>query len=133
MAQVITDLKALKLHDIAQAYGDLLEQRGTAAMQASHWLIEHLLLAEHTYQAMRTIAYQMHTARFPIHRDLASFDFARAKVDEAIIHQLATLAFTETAHNVVLVGGIGSGKTMRQPPNGPFLVRRGVHLVLRAQ
>lgn len=111
MTEVITDLKALKLHGMAQAYGELLEQGGIAAMQASHWLIEHLLQAEHTYQAMRTIAYQMHTARFPIHRDLASFDFASAKVDEAIIQQLATLAFTDTAHNVVLVGGTGTGKT----------------------
>ena len=87
MTDVIADLKALKLHGMAQAYAELLEQGGSAALQASHWLIEHLLQAEHTYQAMRTIAYQMHTARFPIHRDLASFDFASAKVDEAIIQQ----------------------------------------------
>jgi DNA replication protein DnaC len=111
MTDVIADLKALKLHGMAQAYAELLEQGGSAALQAAHWLIEHLLQAEHTYQAMRTIAYQMHTARFPIHRDLASFDFASAKVDEAIIQQLATLAFTDTAHNVVLVGGTGTGKT----------------------
>jgi hypothetical protein len=37
-------------------------------LQASHWLIEHLLQAEHTYQVLRTVAYQMHTARFPIQR-----------------------------------------------------------------
>ena len=104
MAEVTADLKALKLHGMAQAYAEWLEQGGIAAMQAAHWLIEHLLQTEHTYQAMRTIAYPMHTARFPIHRDLASFDFASAKVDQAIIHQLATLAFTDTAHNVVLVG-----------------------------
>ncbi|HWU75359.1 MAG TPA: ATP-binding protein [Rhodanobacter sp.] len=73
MAEVITDPKALKLHGMAQAYVELLEQGGSVAMQTSQWLIEHLLEAEHTYQAMRTIAYQMHVARFPIHRDLASF------------------------------------------------------------
>ena len=55
MAEVITDLKALKLHGMAQAYGELLEQGGTAALQSSHWLIEHLLQAEHTYQALRTL------------------------------------------------------------------------------
>ena len=111
MTEVIADLKMLKLRGMAQAYGELLEQGGTAAMQTLHWLIEHLLQAEHTYHALRTIAYQMRTARFPIHRDLASFDFAGAKVDEAIINLLATLAFTDTAHNVVLVGGTGTGKT----------------------
>lgn len=111
MTEVIADLKALKLHGMAQAYAELLEQGGSAAMQASQWLIERLLQAEHTYQAMRTITYQMHAARFPIHRDLASFDFASAKVDEASMRQLATLAFTDTAHNLVLVGGTGTGKT----------------------
>ena len=65
MPEVITDLKALKLHGMAQAYGELLEPGGSAALQASHWLIEHLLQAEQPYQAMRTIAYQMHVARFP--------------------------------------------------------------------
>ncbi|PTG18147.1 AAA family ATPase, partial [Staphylococcus chromogenes] len=39
MTEVITDLKALKLHGMAQAYGELLEQGGSAALQASHWLI----------------------------------------------------------------------------------------------
>lgn len=41
MTEVIPDLKALKLHGMAQAYGELLEQGGIAAMQTSHWLIEH--------------------------------------------------------------------------------------------
>lgn len=54
-----------------------------------------------------------HTAagRRPIYRDLASFDFNAAKVDEAILNQRATLDFTDTAHNVVLVGGTGTGET----------------------
>ena len=47
---------------------------------------------------------------FPLHRDMASFDFASAKVNEAIVRQLATLAFADTVHNVVLVGGTGTGK-----------------------
>ena len=111
MSEVIAELKALKLYGMAQSYGELLQHGGTAAMQAAHWLIEHLLEAERTDRALRTIRYQMHTARFPVHRDLASFDFSAAKVNEATVNQLATLAFTETAHNVVMIGGTGTGKT----------------------
>ena len=111
MSEVITELKALKLYGMAHSYGELLQHGGTAAMQASHWLIEHLLEAERTDRALRTINYQMHTARFPVHRDLASFDFSAAKVNQATVNQLATLAFTETAHNVVMIGGTGTGKT----------------------
>ncbi len=53
----------------------------------------------------------MHTAKFPVHRDLAGFDFAHSKVDHGLITDLADLSFTEAAHNVVFIGGTGTGKT----------------------
>jgi hypothetical protein len=34
-------------------------------------------------------------ARFPVHRDLAGFDFAVSPVDAKLIHQLAACEFTE--------------------------------------
>ncbi|EIT71307.1 IstB-like ATP-binding protein [Hydrocarboniphaga effusa AP103] len=60
---------------------------------------------------MRSIRYQMHVARFPIHRDLAGFDFEQSKVDRRQITTFATTAFTEKAENIVLIGGTGTGKT----------------------
>jgi DNA replication protein DnaC len=60
---------------------------------------------------MRSINYQMKSARFPIHRDLAGFDFTQSCVDQRLISELADLNFTEGAHNVVLIGGPGTGKT----------------------
>ena len=60
---------------------------------------------------MRSVSYQMHAAKFPVHRDLAGFDFDSAKVDRALVEQLAELAFTESAHNAVFIGGPGTGKT----------------------
>jgi DNA replication protein DnaC len=67
--------------------------------------------AESTDRAIRSISYQMHVARFPVHRNLAGFDFSQSKVDEALISRLATMQFTDAAQNVVLVGGTGTGKT----------------------
>ena len=46
-----------------------------------------------------------------MHRDLGGFDFEQSKVDGVLIHKLATAEFTDAAHNVVLVGGTGTGKT----------------------
>jgi DNA replication protein DnaC len=60
---------------------------------------------------MRSVQHQMSSARFPVHRDLAGFDFDASVVDQKLVHQLAMLEFTEAAHNVVLVGGPGTGKT----------------------
>ncbi len=61
--------------------------------------------------SIRSIRYQLQSARFPIHRDLAGFDFEAAKVDGTLINQLAGSQFTDAAHNGVLMGGTGTGKT----------------------
>src|SRR3972149_11965985 len=60
---------------------------------------------------MRSVRNQLNAAKFPVHRDLAGFDFSSSKVDQHLVEQLATLSFTETAQNVVLIGGPGTGKT----------------------
>jgi DNA replication protein DnaC len=52
---------------------------------------------------------QMKAAKFPVHRDLAGFDFEVSPVDCKLVSTLATTAFTEDAHNAVLVGGPGTG------------------------
>jgi DNA replication protein DnaC len=108
---VMVELKALRLHGMALAWADLVEQGGSSALDASRWLIEHLLQAEGTDRAMRSVSHQMHAARFPVHRDLAGFDFEVSPVDRKLVTMLATTAFTDDAHNVVLVGGPGTGKT----------------------
>ena len=108
---VLVELKALRLHGMAGAWADLVEQGGNAGIEASRWLIEHLLQAEGTDRAMRSVSHQMKAARFPVHRDLAGFDFEVSPVDRKLISALATTAFTDDVHNVVLVGGPGTGKT----------------------
>ena len=108
---VQAQLKALRLNGMAAAWADLNEQGGDTTLAASRWLVEHLLQAEDADRAMRSIAHQMKSARFPIHRDLAGFDFAVSQVDQRLVQKLADLAFTQDAQNVVLVGGPGTGKT----------------------
>jgi len=53
----------------------------------------------------------MASAKFPVHRDLAGFEFEVSPVDRKLVMQLAETTFTEAAHNVVLVGGPGTGKS----------------------
>ena len=70
-----------------------------------------MLQAEDVERQMRSIAHQIKSVRFPIHRDLAGFDFDVSQVDKALVKKLADLAFTEDAQNVVLIGEPGTGKT----------------------
>jgi DNA replication protein DnaC len=110
MFNVIAELKSIKLYGMAMAYEELVAQ-GSLSIDTSEWLIKHLLQAESTDRAMRSIRYQLNAAKFPIHRNLADFDFAQSKVDQSLIGQLATLSFTDAAHNVVFIGGTGTGKS----------------------
>ena len=59
---VQVELKALRLHGMASAWGDLMEQGGGASIEPSRWLIEHLLQAEDVDRHMRSIAHQMKAA-----------------------------------------------------------------------
>ncbi|MBK6655425.1 IS21-like element helper ATPase IstB [Zoogloea sp.] len=111
MRDLGAELKSLRLYGMASAWADLVAQGGGASLDASRWLVEHLLQAESDDRGLRSIAYQMRAARFPLHRDLAGFDFESSPVDRRLISELADLAFTEVAHNVVLIGGPGTGKT----------------------
>jgi DNA replication protein DnaC len=108
---VMVELKALRLHGMAGAWGDLVEQGSSAGLDTSRWLIEHLLQAEGTDRAMRSVSHQMNAAKFPVHRDLAGFDFEVSPVDRKLVTTLAGAAFTDEAHNLVFVGGPGTGKT----------------------
>lgn len=106
-----SELKGFRLNGMAGAWGELMEQDGGSTIQSSRWLIEHLLQAEDVDRHMRSIAHQMKAARFPIHRDLAGFDFEVSHVDKVLIKKLSNLSFTQDAQNVVLIGGPGTGKT----------------------
>lgn len=110
MRDITAELKELRLNGMANAWTDLTDQ-GTQSIASSKWLIEHLLQAEQADRAMRSICNQMSAAKFPLHRDLAGFDFKASKVDQHLVKQLATISFAETAQNVVLIGGPGTGKT----------------------
>ena len=111
MRDLLVEFKQLRLHGMAGAWAELAEQGAGAGLDASRWLVEHLLQAEIADRSMRSVSHQMHAAKFPVHRDLAGFDFAVSPVDRKLVLQLAELSFTEAAHNAVLVGGTGTGKT----------------------
>ena len=108
---VPAELKGLRLHGMAGAWVDLAEQGGSAGLDASRWLLEHLLQAETTDRLMRSVSHQMSAAKFPAHRDMAGFDFESSRVDRGLIDKLGDMAFTEDAHNAVFIGGPGTGKT----------------------
>ena len=108
--ETVATFKSLSLHGMASAWPELL---GTARLKTldPEALMHQLLKAETAHREVRSMAYQMRAARLPNHRDLAGFDFAHAEVDQAQVRRLHELGFVDSAHNVVFVGGPGTGKT----------------------
>lgn len=103
-------LKALHLYGMATAWTELQAEMPRQAHRPETWM-ERLITAEQTDRQLKSLRYQLKSARFPIHRDLLGIDWAETPLLQTVVEQLATAAFMETAHNLILVGGTGTGKT----------------------
>ena len=107
---MITQLKSMKLYGMADAIATLSAQSSPAYGKAVP-VLEALINAEAAEREVRSINYQMKTAKFPAYRDLTGFDFTQSAVDETLVSSLHRCQFLEDAQNIVLVGGPGTGKT----------------------
>jgi DNA replication protein DnaC len=93
-------------------------------VQPEAWL-DRMIEAELADRQVRSLRYQLKVARFPVHRDLTGFDWAETPLPQAQIQQLASAALMETAHNLILVGGTGTGKTHLATALGVAAIHRG--------
>ena len=109
-AQIIAQLKALSLHGMASSFPELAAQARHTEFNPESFM-QQLMAAESAQRVVRSTAYQMGAARFPVHRDLAGFEFEHASVDETLVRRLHSTEFTSAAHNAVFIGGPGTGKT----------------------
>jgi len=122
MNALIEQLAALRLHGMANCAQDLLAARTQLSLTTA---LQQLIKAEVTERRVRSIEYQMRVARFPHHKDFATFDYELSAVKKADIQQLCTGQFTEDAHNLILVGGTGTGKTHIAIALGTSLITQG--------
>lgn len=104
-------LSTLKFKGMAAALEEILAQAQKDALAVEETLA--LLLAEeHRYRQERAMHYRLRQARLPWGWSLESFPFAKQPgVSEAHIRSLAGLDFLQRAHNLVLIGPPGTGKT----------------------
>lgn len=93
---MITTLKSMKLHGMADAIHILADQSSPAYQQAVP-VLEMLLKAEASERDVRSINYQMKVAKFPAYQDLTGFDFGQSTVDEALVKSLHRCRFLEDA------------------------------------
>lgn len=119
-----TQLKTLQLYGMATAWSELAAEKPKQAHRPDVWM-ERLIAAEQIDRQLKSLRYQLKAARFPIHRDLVGFNWAETPLSQAMIEQLASSAFMETAHNLILVGGTGTGKSHLATAIGVAAIHHG--------
>ena len=108
--QLLDALKELKLHGMKNALDEVLVKSVRQKAIPEKILLE-LLNAERAERKVRSTRYRMGQARFPLTKDLDSFDFNASPVNEIQVRTLYEGGFLETQSNIILVGGTGTGKT----------------------
>jgi len=122
MNALIEQLSTLKLHGMSQAVTELLASKKVPSLLES---LPKMIEAEQTEREVRRIRYQMNAAKFPHHKDFATFDYTASAIDKAFIESLCTGHFAEQAHNLIIVGGTGTGKTHTAIALGAELIQNG--------
>jgi DNA replication protein DnaC len=95
---------------MASALEESLTALSQKKLAPTTWLGQ-LLQAEMADRQARSYEYQLRLARFPVPRDLDSFDFKESTVNETQLRQLYAGDYLTTARNIVFVGGTGTGKS----------------------
>src|SRR5829696_3459300 len=104
-------LATLKLHDAAEALPAVLDH-ATAEGLTLTAALERLLSIEVTATDARRLAGRLRFACLPSPATVDNFDYdAAPAADRALIGELATCRYLDTATNVLLIGPPGTGKT----------------------
>jgi len=108
--RIVDALTELRLAGMRSAYDELM----AGVQKREHTpekLLWSLLEAEMTERESRSLRYRLGQARFPVQKELETFDFSASPVDASLVTQLCQGDFVEAHANVVFVGGSGTGKT----------------------
>lgn len=113
----------LRLHGMAEVLDGEIERAEREAVPPSE-LLHRLLAQEAAFRRERSLAWRLREARLPWRWTLDSFPFDRQPaVSKAQIKSLAGLDFLRRAHNILLIGKPGTGKTGQlrpaPAPSGP--------------
>ena len=108
--KLIEAMENLHLHGMQSAFDEVLSS-GIKQRHTPERILLDLLEAELAERTARSIRYRLGIAKFPVDKDLDSFEFGDSPVNEIQVRSLYGGSFLSTESNVLLVGGTGTGKT----------------------
>src|SRR5688500_12971097 len=121
---LMTAMEQLHLQGMKSAFDEALAT-GLKQRHTHERLLLDLLEAELAERTTRSIRYRLGLAKFPVDKDLDSFEFSASPVHEPQVRSLYQGNFLSTCSNVLLVGGTGTGKTHLAIAIAKNLIRQG--------
>jgi DNA replication protein DnaC len=121
---IMQALEQLRLSGMKSVYDEML----AASLKQRHTperLLLDLLEAELSERTLRSIRYRLSQARFPVDKDLDSFEFSASPVQEMQVRSLYQGSFLATKSNVLLIGGTGTGKSHLAVAIARHLIKQG--------
>ena len=108
--RLMTAMEQLHLQGMQSVFDEVLAA-GLKQRHTPERLLLDLLEVELAERTTRSIRYRLGLARFPVDKDLDSFEFSASPVHEPQVRSLYQGSFLSTRSNVLLIGGTGTGKT----------------------
>ncbi len=108
--KLMTAMEQLHLQGMQSVFDEVLAV-GLKQRHTSERLLLDLLEAELAERTTRSIRYRLGLAKFPVDKDLDSFEFSASPVHEPQVRSLYQGSFLSRRSNVLLIGGTGTGKT----------------------
>jgi DNA replication protein DnaC len=104
-------LKILKLPYILENFEEISKKSATEKSTHLEFLIK-LIEGEAVFKQKRTIERKINHAKFPVIKTLDEYDFTfPKKINEPQIRHFFYLKFIDQKANIILIGGVGLGKT----------------------
>jgi DNA replication protein DnaC len=120
--QILKLMAELQLNGMRAAYDELSAISHKRRDSTEKFLLS-LLETEQAEREIRSLRYRLGQARFPVMKELESFDFSASPVHRATVEGLCQGGFVQSFTNVILVGGSGTGKTHIATAIGMNLLR----------
>ena len=108
--ELLAMMSDLHLAGMRAAYDEVMSD-GIRRQHPAHRILGDLLKAELAEKQARSIRYRLASAKLPLAKELADFDFAVSPVNAPLVRDLHAGGLLSPPRNAVLVGGTGSGKT----------------------
>jgi DNA replication protein DnaC len=122
--ELMSAMEHLHLNGMQSVFDEVLAA-GIKQRHTPERLLLDLLQAELAERTARSIRYRLGLAKFPVDKDLDSFDFSDSPINETQIRSIYQGGFLSTRSNVLLIGGTGTGKTHLAIAIARHLIQQG--------